>query len=304
MQVGIRLPHFKQVALDPAQTAPNVLVVARRAEELGFDSLWVGDHIVPPAGTLNQFGTVWYEALTTLAYVASATSRVRLGTAVLVTPYRHPVLLGKMLATLDSLSGGRLDAGFGTGWLEPEFKALGLDSFADRGAVTDDALRTMKAMWCGEGIGVTTDDGGDYMFSPRPVQPSVPIWIGGNSKRAARRVAELGDGWMTVRPTFEEFEGMVGHLRGLCERADRDPASIRLAVEQPFLLSDEPVREAPFLGSADRIVDQLSAYAALGADSFLFDMFYSAPENEHVGVPEMLEEMQRFAEEIRPKLGT
>jgi probable F420-dependent oxidoreductase len=302
MKFGVRLPHFKQVAMDPATTGRNIIRVASRAEELGFHSVIVGDHIVPSSDTGDQFGSVWYEAMVTLSFAAAATSTIRLGTAILVTPYRHPVLLGKMLSTLDALSGGRVDAGFGTGWLESEFNALGLSSvFAERGRVTDESLARMRAMWRGEGIGTQTESGQEYMVAPLPVQPAgIPIWIGGNSKRAARRVVELGDGWLTVRPTYEEFGAGVAYLRSLCEEAGRPLSSVGLAIEHPLVLSKAPMRDVPCLGDSERIIEQLKRFADLGAEVCFFDMFYSAPENEHVGVEQMLDEMQLFAEEVAP----
>jgi probable F420-dependent oxidoreductase len=304
MHLGIRLPHFNKIASDPRTAPKQIMTVATRAEELGFDSIWVGDHIVPSPDTAARFGTVWYEAVTTLTYAAAVTERVRLGTSVLVAPYRHPLLIGKMLATLDVLSGGRVDAGFGTGWLESEYRALGLDTFATRGQVTDDVLSTMKAAWAGAMSVDPNSPDSTYLFAPQPIQQAgIPIWIGGNSKRAARRVVEFGDAWMLMRSTLDDFRTAVAGLHGLCESRDRDPSTIILGVEHPLrVLPEESGLDEPFIGSTDEIVDQLTRFAAEGATHFLFDMHFSSPKVDNVTIEQMLEGMHRISEDVMPKI--
>ncbi len=141
MKFGVQLPHF-----GPLASGRGAVTVARRAEALGLDSVWVGDHIVYPRGLAGRFGHEFYEAVTTLAYVGASTERIRLGTAVLVLPYRNPLILAKELATLDVLSGGRLAVGVGVGWLPEEYAALGAP-FGERGAATDEWLRVIRALW-------------------------------------------------------------------------------------------------------------------------------------------------------------
>ncbi|HKX26573.1 MAG TPA: TIGR03619 family F420-dependent LLM class oxidoreductase, partial [Blastocatellia bacterium] len=151
MQFGVPLPTFRQAA-----TPAAIRTVAQRAEQLGFDGIWVSDHIVIPEAPIDNFargfadptqiGGLIYEPLTVLAFVAACTSRIRLGTTVLILPYRNPLVAAKMLSTLDVLSGGRVTAGVAVGWMEDEFKALGVP-FEKRGALSDEYLAAFKALW-------------------------------------------------------------------------------------------------------------------------------------------------------------
>jgi probable F420-dependent oxidoreductase len=180
---------------------PDTLVRrARRAEEAGFESFWVGDHIALPAVPApggDPSGQPRLEALIALAYLAALTTRVRLAVGVIVLPQRQPVLLAKQLASIDVLSKGRLIVGIGVGYLEPELRALGA-SLADRGARTDEYLAAMRALWdeptpsfAGRFVTFT-----DLLQRPRPVQrPHPPIVIGGHSPAAYRRAIRAGNGW-------------------------------------------------------------------------------------------------------------
>ena len=216
--------------------------LAQRAEELSFDSAWVSDHIILPRQVDSFYpyspdgvpgfnpDQPYYDPLSTLNFLAGCTHRLRLGTHVLIIPYRNPVLTAKMIATLDTLSEGRVTLGVGVGWMEEEFLAMGLDTFADRGAVTNEYLRLFKELWTKEnpefsGKFVQTSGAG---FLPKPVQqPHPPIWIGGHTGPALRRAAELGDGWMPIglRPPAvlepEEMAAKITQLRRLTVRAGR-----------------------------------------------------------------------------------
>ena len=176
---------------------------ARSVEELGFESVWTGDHIVLPTAETDQYPYTedgrftaspddpQLDALMTLAYVASATRDIRIGTTVIIVPYRNPIVQAKMFATLDVLTGGRAICGVGVGWLEQEFDVLGA-SYADRGPVTDEYLQIFKELWTAERPvfhGNFYDFDG-ITFAPKPVQkPNIPIWVGGHSRRAVRRAA-------------------------------------------------------------------------------------------------------------------
>jgi probable F420-dependent oxidoreductase len=213
MQFGLSLPHFWQVASPVA-----IRRVAQRAEQLGYEGIWVSDHIVIPDSAVDRFGSVFYEPLTVLGFAAACTSRIRLGTTVIIVPYRNPLVTAKVLSTLDVLSGGRVTAGLGVGWTEDEFKALGVP-FKERGALSDEYIAVFKALW-------TQDKPtfrGQYMhfdniaFEPKPVQkPHIPMWIGGNSKRAIRRAVALGDGWHPTRPLVGDVKAGLAYLREVC----------------------------------------------------------------------------------------
>src|SRR5919199_3201946 len=188
MRFGLSLPHFQRVASPEA-----IQRVAQRAEQLGYDGIWVSDHIVIPVSAAERFGSMFYEPLTALGFVAACTSRVRLGTTVIILPYRNPLVTAKVLSTLDVLSGGRITAGMAVGWTEDEFKALGVP-FQERGALSDEYIAAFKALWTQDkpafqGRHVRFDN---IAFEPKPVQkPHIPIWVGGNSKRAIRRAVAL-----------------------------------------------------------------------------------------------------------------
>jgi len=141
MHIGINIANHRDLL-----SKRYIHNTARMAEDLGFDSVWIPDHAIVPRAVEARYGPVYYDAIAVLGYLAGITNRVRLGTTVLVIPYRHPIVLAKELASIDQLSEGRLILGAGVGWAEVEFQALGL-SFAERGRCTDEALRVMQTLW-------------------------------------------------------------------------------------------------------------------------------------------------------------
>src|SRR5258708_38099933 len=185
--------------------------LAQAAEDLGFDSVWLSDHVVIPEHIASSYPyspdgrfptpatQPYLEPLAGLGYMAGATRRIRLGTHVLILPYRHPLLTAKMVATLDILSGGRIDLGIGVGWMREEFEALGLEErvFTRRGAATAEQFKILKTVWTED---VASFEGEFYRFDrlgalPHPLQkPYPPIWVGGHSPAALRRTARYGDG--------------------------------------------------------------------------------------------------------------
>jgi probable F420-dependent oxidoreductase len=301
MQFGLSLPHFQQVASPEA-----IRRVAQRAEQMGYDGIWVSDHIVIPASAVDRFGSVFYEPLTVLAYAAACTTRIRLGTTVIILPYRNPVVTAKVLSTLDVLSGGRVTTGMAVGWTEDEFKALGVP-FQERGALSDEYLAAFKALWTQEKPAFH----GQYVrfeniaFEPKPVQkPHIPIWIGGNSKRAIRRAVALGDGWHPTRPLVEDVRAGVAYLRDVCAQRGRDPKSLQIAVRQPLKFYDgaaASIKRRPLLGSMQKIIADIGQYQAAGVQYFMLDTFYSAPELAQETVDSMLATIERFAADVMPK---
>lgn len=176
----------------------SVVRVSRVAEELGFDSVWFADHLAVPSARLPHLHRPWFEVISLMAHVAGLTSRIALGTNVLVAPYRPPVPAAKMLATLDVVSKGRPILGVGTGFLEEELVALGVSHFKDRGSYTDSCIRTWKAVWSGEVDRTLT--------GPDPTQrPHPPLWLDNRGPRVLRRVVELGDGWHPVGLNLNEL---------------------------------------------------------------------------------------------------
>jgi probable F420-dependent oxidoreductase len=302
MQFGLSLPHFWQVASPEA-----IRRVAQRAEHLGYDSIWVSDHIVIPDSAVDRFGSVFYEPLTVLSFVAACTSTIRLGTTVLIVPYRNPVVTAKVLSTLDVLSGGRVTVGLGVGWTEDEFKALGVP-FQERGALSDEYIAVFKTLWTQDKPAFR----GQYVhfdkiaFEPKPLQkPHIPIWIGGNSKRAIRRAVALGDGWHPTRPLPTEVKAGMAYLREVCAQRGRDPYSLMIAVRQPLKFyngAEASVKHRPLLGSTQKIIDDLGQYRDVGVQYVMLDTFYSAAELAHETVDSMLGTMERFATDVMPKI--
>ena len=212
---------------------PSTLISrSRRAEEAGFEALWVGDHVALPATAPDPAHEPRLEALTALTFIAAATQTVRLGVGVLVLPQRQPVLLAKQLASLDVLSGGRLTVGVGVGYVEAELGAFGV-RLADRAAVTDEYLEALRILWRGEpqefvGRWVSFSD---VIQSPIPTQhPSPPIVIGGHVAASFRRAATTGDGWFGWSLGVDEAASAIASLRHECEQAGRDPEELEITI--------------------------------------------------------------------------
>ena len=218
-----------------------------------------------------------FDAVTQLAALAGRTRRLTLGTGVLVLPYRHPLYVAKTLATLDALSNGRVILGVGVGWLREEFEAFGAQSYAQRGALSDEYLRILRHVWSESEVDFV---GRFYQFAgfgfePHPVQPRLPIWIGGASEAAVRRVARLGDGWHPshIPPTL--YADLLERLRTHLARHQRELAEITLSLSIQLILSssvagDEldyhpwPEASASFIGSPRQAVTTLRRFAELG----------------------------------------
>ena len=245
----------------------------------------------------------YYDPLSTLNFLAGCTSKLRLGTHVLIIPYRNPVLTAKMIATLDTLSEGRVTLGIGVGWMEEEFQALGLDTFADRGAVTNEYLRLFKELWTKEdaefdGRFVQTSGAG---FLPKPVQqPHPPIWIGGHTGPALRRAAELGDGWMPIglRPPAilepEELAEKITQLRRLTVRAGRpeDAVTPCFSTDIVFDRMAGPDRRMMH-GVPEQIAADLRQYQDLGVRNFILGFPATSVEGQR-------EAMEQFSREVMP----
>ena len=224
-----------------------VVDVARMADDLGIDQLVLPDHVaIGPRLDRYPYGArfpyppsePWLEPLTALAAIAGATSRVRLGTGVLIAPLRPVVLLAKTVATLDVVSRGRVDLGIGTGWQREEFVEPGM-AFVGRTARMDDAIRACRALWSSEPP-VTfvspTISFSELWCEPRPAQTRLPIWYGGAlSAPMIERIAELGDGWLPLGPTVEEIAEGIGVLRAAFVARGRDVSGLGVRVGLPVV---------------------------------------------------------------------
>lgn len=249
MQFGIHLPQAGRAA-----GADAIARVARHAEELGFADAWVSDHLAVPADAPYPPAFL-FEPVIALTWAAAATTRLGLGTSVLVLPYRHPLHLAKELASLDQLSGGRLTVGVGAGWLEGEFDALNVP-FTERGPRTDEAIDAMRACWGDQPV----DFSGSIVrlssmkVVPTPAHP-IPIWVGGASPPALRRAAERGDGWQGTFISPGETEPLVRQLR-----SDRPEDGFTISMRTTWDgLSDD----------GNEITAQLERFATMGVQHLL-----------------------------------
>lgn len=303
-------------------TRENVMALATRAEALGYGVLGVADHVVAPVTTAVRYpytaDGIWpgaptgecMDTLATLAFLAGCTSRIRLLTSVIVVPHRQPVLTAKLFATADVLSGGRVIAGVGAGWMPEEFAALGTPPFAERGAVTDEYIQAWKTLWT---QGRPRMDGkyanfDNVVFEPKPISQPIPIWVGGESPRSLRRVAEHGDGWYPVSNNAQvmlntpaRLKAGVERMHRAVEKAGRDPESIHIAYVW-FMPPSFREREGPeggrlmFSGSADAMLEDIAALKAIGVDTCIFYL-------QRPTIEQTLDLQQRFAEDVLRKAG-
>lgn len=292
MQFGVILPNFSRLGTRDAQVE-----IAREAEGLGYNSIWTTDHVMMQKGFEEPYGSI-LEAMTTLAYLAPLTERVKLGTSVVVLPQREPVLVAKQAATLDYLSGGRLILGVGAGWNEQEFGFLGA-SFHDRGQRLDESIRAMRELWTSpdprwDGPSIRFSD---VLFGPRPAQPSgPPIWIGGGSRAALRRAATLADGWHAVGIPAATFAEGMRTIRELAngrqvEGSLRIRTVVGRALGEHRAAAGQP--QATLSGAPDDLVKGIEEYRAAGAGHLVLHF----GDNER---DSFLEDMRRFAREVRP----
>ena len=301
----------------------GVLTLAKRGEELGFHYLAIPDHIVIPRDIASPYpyntqrkmvgasDGDCLEQLILMAYLAAATSKIRLLTSIMVVPHRPAMFTAKAIATIDVLSQGRATVGCGVGWMDEEFKALGAPPFAERGKVTDEYLRAFKTLW-------TQDDPrfeGQYVrfsnvtFLPKPIQtPHPPLWIGGESPAALRRAVALGDAWYPIGSnpqfpldTIERYTNGIEALRDEARRAGRDPATIELAYwanwyhEGRSATASDGQRQL-FTGTDAEVARDVDAFRALGVRHLLFNF-------ARANLAESLAAMERFAAKVLPLAG-
>ena len=257
MRLGVNVPNF-----GPGTRPDTLARWAQTVEGLGFDLLMVSDHIAVTPDVAEQYPAPFYEPFTTLAWLAGLTHRVRLGTTVLIVPYRHPLLVARMAANLNDLSGGRLVLGVGVGWARQEFDALDV-AFGQRGRLTDEHLLAIRAAW---------RDDRDYRSG------HIPLWIGGNSDAALRRAVRLGDAWHPLRFTPGWLTSAVDRLTTAAadEHRPRPALMPRIALQ----LTAAPVTGEDRLaghGTIRQITDDLERLRLLGAGTVVLDPFNGDP---------------------------
>ncbi len=292
MEIGLHLPQ-----VGPLATREGITAFARLAEQHGFDSLWVSDHVVIPRKLSSSYpysrdgafpvppDVPFLEPLATLLFAAGVTERARLGTTILVLPMRNPIVTAKQLASLDVLSSGRLILGAGAGWMGEEFEMLDVP-FERRGARTDEYIELYKKLWTEEnpsfhGKFWQIENVG---FAPKPLQrPHPPIWVGGHGAPALRRAGRLGDAWHAayVGPDLlrKYYEEVQRHAR----EAGRDPGGVALTVRVRLPLNDPPTA-----------IDQLRACRDVGVSHVVVEAVAAQLEQTQAL-------METLAREVRPK---
>jgi probable F420-dependent oxidoreductase len=310
MRFGVTVPNYRKLA-----SQENLVHVARRSEELGFDSLWVTDHVVVPEPYREMFGATVYDPLSVLAFLAAHTQRVLLGTAVLVIPYRNPLVVAKQLATIDNLSDGRVVLGTGAGWAREEFEALGVP-YDERGPITDEYLSAILDLWTNE----TPSFRGRYVnfhdvhAEPRPVQkPHPPLLIGGYGKKAIRRAVAIGQGWFPDGMSLPDLGQAIDFMRQAAEQAGRDPASLSVTLRTGMFLSEvgnnapgklaapweqstqfaAQAERLPFRGSVQQVKDDIREAERIGVDELVFESPVQRGD-------ERFDMMEAFAEDVLP----
>jgi probable F420-dependent oxidoreductase len=296
MNFGVWLPNCRHLA-----TPDIIRRTAGRAEQLGYDSVWVSDHVVTPEANVGNFGETIFDPLVTLGVVAGATSRVRLGTTVLIVPYRNAVVTAKMVSSLDALSDGRVVLGIGAGWLPAESAILGVP-FKERGAMTDEYLDAMRELWTSREpsfAGKYTQFSG-LRFEPKPVQkPHPPIWVGGHTPAAFRRAARIGAAWHPINRPPAELRAGRAEIARLCQASGRStPPALTLRNDVRIV---RPGENAPasthggrvMAGEPAALVEQIAELADCGVEHLVLE-FLAADGRE------LDEQMATFAERVRP----
>ena len=275
----------------PMAYAEGAIAIAQSAEAGGFESLWTVEHTVVPAGYQSAYpysdtgrmpgpeDSDIPDPLIWLSFVASATSTIRLGTGILILPQRNPVTLAKEVATLDRLSGGRVELGIGVGWLEEEFDALGVP-FSDRGKRTDDHVAALRSLWTQD---QASHDSAYTSFTnaisrPRPTQGSVPIVVGGHSKAAARRAGRLGDGFFPGKGDHAELAALIEVMRATAVEHGRDPDAIEVTAGGNGALGS-------------RALDEVKALADLGVSRVIVPPLSFDPQGQR-------DAFARYGEEV------
>ncbi len=308
MRLGFAVPQFGPDA------GPEALQdVARRAEDLGYDSLWVAERLLYPrnprapySGTADGSLPLAYrrslDPLAVLAYLAAETSRVRIG-AFINLPFHNPVLLARELATIDVLSQGRLDVGFGGGWSPDEFEAIGVP-MRERGRRAEEALQVIEAIWRDNPV----EFEGRYFrvpesyFDLKPVQkPRPPIYMGAYTPATMDRVARLADGWLPTGLPLGAMEQMFAAIKQGAAEAGRDPNDLKLIVIANIEFHPAPLGDGRpiFVGSAEQIEEDIVATQQLGAEEIIFNVLFSpdvASTEDVLSHMEQLQTMSRRSE--------
>jgi probable F420-dependent oxidoreductase len=306
MEFGVHLP-----SAGPGASAAGILEVARGVEDLGFDAVWLFDHLFTPTDLETKYpysgdggyalsaADPFFDPLALIGVISAATSKVKIATGVMIAAYRSPIVLGKALATIENFAPGRLVMGLGPGWMREEFDALGIP-FERRGARFTEYLKALRAIWSGEACAF---EGEFYRweeagFLPAPTAP-IPLIVGGHSDGALKRAARHGDGWagITRKGQGSGLAGLEARLRfldGSLEEAGRSRAGFEVTYQSALWFSDTPNDKLPLTGPPEVIAESLKRLDELGVTMVDLAVF---------GPPSLIVETAgRFAAEVKPLL--
>ena len=304
----------------PVAQPTAIKKVLATAEGLNLGYVSVADHIVIPAEIepvypYSDTGEPPFppdgeclEQLTMMSYIAAITSKIRILSSVMVVPHRNPVHAAKTIATIDVLSNGRVTIGCGAGWMEEEFEAIGTEPFKERGKVTDEYLCIFKELWTEDNPSYqgSYNSFGNVKFEPKPIQkPYPPLWIGGESRAAKRRAAQLGDGWFPIgaNPNFplntpSKYLSGLSSLKQISAEQGRDPGTIDLGFWSNWdheVLDRKTPQEGErhiMTGGTQAVIDDIGALNEVGVEIFMFQL--AKPDS----VEETIDSIQRFSETV------
>ena len=305
MKLAFPMPHMLRLkaTLQPWEasvTGADQTRMAKRADELGYDMIYVPEHFVIPRAHVELSGPHYFHSQAAQGYLAGATQRIRIGTSITILPLQHPIVMAKALSTLDWLSSGRIEVTFGVGWLEREFELLGVP-FRERGRMADEYLAAIIALWTQEspsfeGKYVSFND---VAFEPKPVQkPHIPLWMGGDSDAALKRTAKFASGWSPFLTKVEDIPARIDFIKS-------QPAYQGGSLEVMRGIATERVGEGHKVNaelnaktqlSGQQIVDQLGRLQSLGVT------ISSVPIPPVTNMEAYLDYAQWIIEEIKPKL--
>jgi len=305
VKLGFNLPQ-----LGPAASPEAMTRLAQRAEELGYDSVWVTERLlvptnprtpypVTPDGSLPDVYKISFDPIESLTYVAAKTSKIGLGTSVLDIPYYNPVMLARRLTTLDVLSNGRLRVGLGLGWSEDEHEAAGA-SLKGRGKRADEFLQVLKAIWTTDPVSFKGEfyNIAESIIELKPVQkPHPPIYLAAYAPGSMKRIATMADGWLPAGLPMAAMQEMLGGIRAMAEQAGRDPNEIDVIVRLNLMVTDAPLGDDRFIGtgSPDQIASDIAAVREFGASELHFDPTFSEAGLTLDGFMSTLEQMKELA---------
>jgi len=295
MKYGACIPHYgREIDID------SLTQMVVTAEEVGFDSVFVTDHIIVPHQIPDRQDIVYrhnmLEPISLLTHLGAVTKRVNIGTSVIILPYRNPIILAKAIATADVLSNGRVIFGAAVGWMEGEFNALNAP-FADRGKVSDEYMALLKELWTNPTPTFQGDhfQVSDVTFSPMPIQkPHPPVWVGGRSRRGVRRAVEYGDFWHPSRMGPAEIAKNAAYMREYSASLGREtPPELSVRVNLSFSTPDTAEPRPPMQGTTEDIIGDVNEYAAAGVSHIVMEIAGDT-------YPDKLRTMDRFMTEVKP----